>query len=90
MGQTYIGAPITRREDSRFLTGRATFVDDIKLPQLLHAAMVRSTQAHARLTAINAARALTMPGVVAGVTFQDMASPSPSSLPPAAILLRMP
>jgi carbon-monoxide dehydrogenase large subunit len=91
MVQTYIGAPITRREDSRFLTGRATFVDDIKLPQMLHAAMVRSTQAHARLTAIDAANALAMPGVVAVLTFQDIvpyARPIPIRLYPLAGLER--
>ena len=73
MVQTYIGAPITRQEDVRFLTGRATFVDDIKLPQMLHAAMLRSPQAHARITAIDTSRALAMPGVAAVYTFQDMA-----------------
>ena len=58
MAQTYIGAPVRRREDVRFLTGKATFVDDIKLPYMLHAAILRSTQAHARIMAIDASRAL--------------------------------
>ena len=57
MHQTYIGAPIRRREDFRLLTGQATFTDDIKLPQMLHAAILRSPHAHARLTAIDATRA---------------------------------
>src|SRR5262245_55290943 len=74
MAQTYIGAPIRRREDVRFLTGKATFVDDIKLPQMLHAAILRSPQAHARITAIDATQALAIPGVAAVFTFQDMAS----------------
>ena len=74
MAQTYIGAPIRRREDVRFLTGKATFVDDIKLAHMLHAAILRSPQAHARIAAIDAARALAIPGVVAIFTFQDMAS----------------
>ena len=73
MAQTYIGAPIRRREDVRFLTGKATFVDDIKLPHMLHAAIVRSPQGHARITAIDAAPALAIPGVVAVFTFQDIA-----------------
>ena len=73
MAQTYIGAPIRRREDVRFLTGKATFVDDIKLPQMLHAAILRSPQAHARIMAIDAAPALAIPGVVAVFTFQDIA-----------------
>jgi carbon-monoxide dehydrogenase large subunit len=74
MAQTYIGAPIRRREDVRFLTGKATFVDDIKLPQMLHAAILRSPQAHARITAIETARARAIPGVVAVFTFQDIVS----------------
>ena len=73
MAQTYIGAPVRRREDVRFLTGKATFVDDIKLPYMLHAAILRSTQAHARIMAIDASRALAIPGVVAVFTFQDIA-----------------
>jgi carbon-monoxide dehydrogenase large subunit len=73
MRQSHIGVPIRRREDIRFLTGKATFVDDITLPQMLHAAILRSTQAHARIIAIDAARALAMPGVAAVFTFQDIA-----------------
>ena len=61
MDQTYIGAPIRRREDFRLLTGKATFTDDIKLPQMLHAAILRSPHAHARITSIDAARALAHP-----------------------------
>jgi CO/xanthine dehydrogenase Mo-binding subunit len=68
-----IGASIRRREDVRFLTGRATFVDDVKVPGMLHAAVLRSPQAHARLVSIDASRALAMPGVTAVFTFQDIA-----------------
>jgi aerobic carbon-monoxide dehydrogenase large subunit len=74
MEQTYIGAPIRRREDLRLLTGRATFTDDIKLPHMLHAVFLRSTHAHARLISIDATRALALPGVVAVFTFQDIAA----------------
>jgi aerobic carbon-monoxide dehydrogenase large subunit len=73
MPPTYIGAPIRRREDFRLLTGKATFVDDVKLPQMLHAAVLRSPHAHARITSIDAAQAQAIPGVVAIFTFQDMA-----------------
>src|SRR5262252_6902617 len=73
MAQTYIGAPIKRREDVRFLTGKATFVDDIKLPHMLYAAILRSTHAHARITAIETSEALAIPGVVAVLTWRDMA-----------------
>jgi len=64
MVQQYIGASITRKEDERFLTGRATFVDDVKLPGMVHATFVRSPHAHARIVAIDTAAALAMPGVV--------------------------
>lgn len=73
MDQTYIGAPIRRREDFRLLTGRATFTDDIKLPQMLHAAILRSPHAHARITSVDATKALAIPGTVAVFTFQDIA-----------------
>ena len=41
MAKTYIGASIKRREDIRFITGRAAYADDIKLPGMLHAAILR-------------------------------------------------
>jgi aerobic carbon-monoxide dehydrogenase large subunit len=73
MDQTYIGAPIRRREDLRLLTGKATFTDDIKLPQMLHAAILRSPHAHARITSVDTTKALAIPGTVAVFTFQDIA-----------------
>jgi aerobic carbon-monoxide dehydrogenase large subunit len=73
MDQTYIGAPIRRREDFRLLTGRATFTDDIKLPQMLHAAILRSPYAHARITSVDASKAQAIPGAVAVFTAQDIA-----------------
>ncbi len=74
MVQTYIGASITRKEDERFLTGRATFVDDINLPDMLHACVLRSPHAHARIKSINTAKALAMPGVAAVLTYPDFAA----------------
>ena len=73
MNQTYIGAPIRRREDLRLLTGKAAFTDDIKLPHMLHAAILRSPHAHARISSIDDARALAIPGVIVVFTFQDIA-----------------
>ena len=74
MVQTYIGASIRRKEDVRFLTGKANFVDDIKVPNMLHAAILRSPHAHARIRSIDSTRALAVPGVVAVITFEDIAS----------------
>ena len=73
MAQTYIGTSVTRREDVRFLTGKARFVDDVELPHMLHAAILRSPHAHARVLGIDPAAALEIPGVVAVFTFQDIA-----------------
>jgi carbon-monoxide dehydrogenase large subunit len=69
---TFVGQPIERVEDARLLTGRGTFVDDIDLPGLVHAAIVRSAVAHGRLAHIDASAARTMPGVVALVTAADI------------------
>jgi len=51
-----IGQPIKRKEDFRLLTGRGKYAADIRLPGLLHAAMLRSPRPHARIAAIRAAR----------------------------------
>src|SRR3970040_1438395 len=58
-----VGERIRRREDPRLITGLATYVDDIKLPGMLHMAIVRSTHAHARLRRVDVARAKAAPGV---------------------------
>ena len=71
--QTYIGQSIIRKEDARFLTGRAAFADDVTLPGMLHAAFLRSPHAHARITGIDASGALAMPGVAGVFTFADFA-----------------
>ena len=67
-----IGLSVKRREDRRFLTGRGRFVDDVRLPRLVHAAIVRSPHAHARVVDVNARRARAHPGVVAVLTIADL------------------
>ena len=74
MTTPYIGAPIRRKEDRRFLTGRGQFVDDFKLPNVLHAAIVRSPHAHAHILSIDTGAAREMPGVVDVLTFDDIAA----------------
>ena len=59
-----VGTPITRVEDRRFLTGKATYVDDIEPPDTLHVAFTRSTVAHGTLEAIETAEAHAVDGVV--------------------------
>ena len=80
----YIGAPIPRREDARLLTGRGTFVDDLEMPSVVHAAMVRSPHAHARVRRIDTAAARALPGVLAVVAAADIADiqkPWPARMP---------
>ncbi|HEY3186271.1 MAG TPA: xanthine dehydrogenase family protein molybdopterin-binding subunit, partial [Solirubrobacteraceae bacterium] len=60
-----IGQSPRRREDERLLTGRGRFVDDIRLPDLLHMALVRSTHARARLVRVDLTEARAQPGVLA-------------------------
>ena len=67
----YIGQRITRREDRRFLTGRTRYVDDIRLPRMVHAAFVRSPHAHAEIRAIRVAAALGAEGVVGALSAEE-------------------
>ncbi len=66
------GKSIKRREDPRFVTGRGSYVDDIKLPGTTYAVFVRSPHAHARIRGIDTAAARRHPGVVAVFTGRDM------------------
>src|SRR5262249_398097 len=68
----YSGQSIKRFEDPRLLTGQGTFLDDFKLPGMLHAAVLRSPHAHARIMSINTADARNVPGVVAVITADDL------------------
>ena len=68
-----IGHSVRRVEDDRFIRGAGNYIDDIKLPRMLHMAILRSPFAHARITGIDASRAQALPGVVAVVTGELMA-----------------
>src|SRR6476620_10291006 len=67
-----MGSSRLRKEDARFIRGRGTYVDDIKLPGMLFGAMVRSPYAHARIKSIDKTKALAVPGVVAVRTADDL------------------
>src|SRR5436190_10504052 len=75
---TFIGSPIERVEDLRFLRGRGTYVDDLAQPGQWHAAIVRSPVAHGRLRAIRPDDALAIPGVHAVITARDLPHPIPT------------
>ena len=49
-GNGFVGQALKRKEDPRLITGRATYTDDMSIPGMLYAAIVRSPEAHARLT----------------------------------------
>ncbi len=78
---TSIGTPVRRREDYRFLTGQGTYTDDINRPGQLHAYILRSPHANARLGAIDTKAAASSPGVVAIFTGADMAADGIGGLP---------
>ncbi len=70
--ETLVGKKIRRREDPRLITGTATYVDDVKMPGMHHACVVRSPHAAARIKSINTQSALERPGVVAVFTGADV------------------
>ena len=70
---TFIGQSARRLEDDRFLTGRATFVEDVNLPGQAMAYMVRSPHAHATIAEIDMTAARSIPSVLGVFTFDDIA-----------------
>ena len=85
MATKYVGQRIKRTEDPRLIKGLAHYVDDIRLPDTLHVAFVRSVYAHARVSNVDISEALKAPGVVAIYTGKDVAKigpvPCASALP---------
>jgi carbon-monoxide dehydrogenase large subunit len=92
-GDGFVGQPIRRKEDPRLITGQATYVDDITLPGMLWAAIVRSPEAHARITSIDFQAALERPDVRAVLTgddLDDLASPIPMVWAPPGVEVKVP
>jgi len=80
---TPLGSPLRRKEDQRFITGRGRYVEDLRFPDMLHAAFVRSPHAHARVRSIDATAARATASVVAVYTARDLpecARPIPPSM----------
>ena len=67
-----LGCKRKRVEDARFTQGKGNYIDDIKLPGMLHGDFVRSPYAHARVKSIDASAALALPGVIAVLTAKDL------------------
>ncbi|OGA53818.1 MAG: dehydrogenase [Betaproteobacteria bacterium RIFCSPLOWO2_12_FULL_62_58] len=72
MASTWFGASVKRKEDPAFLRGQGQYVDDIKLPGMLHAAFVRSPYAHAKVGKIDKTAARALPGVRAVIAYADL------------------
>src|SRR3954462_12018035 len=75
------GNSLKRREDPRFITGKAVYTDDVVLPRMSYAVMVRSPHAHARITRIDATKAQAIPGVLGVFTGQDVKDAGFGTLP---------
>lgn len=76
----YTGARIRRTEDPRLLAGRGQYIDDVTVPKMLEAAVLRSTHAHARIRNIDVSRARALPGVfdvIVGADLAELAEPQP-------------
>ncbi len=69
--EKYVGTSVPRKEDAALLTGKATWTDNIKLPGMLHFALLRSPMAHAKIKSVDVSAALEQPGVVAAFTGDD-------------------
>ena len=89
----HVGRAIRRKEDPRLITGRATYVDDFVLHGMLHMAVVRSTEAHAKIVSIDASDARARPGVKAVYTGEDMSdllAPLPMAWAPPGVEVNAP
>ena len=73
----FVGQPIERLEDYRFVRGRGQYVDDLARKDMLHAAILRSAVAHGRIRAIDVSRAKKIPGVHAVITAADLGDAIP-------------
>ena len=66
------GSGIRRREDPRLITGGSVYTDDVTLPGMVHAAILRSPHAHARISGVDTTAAAAAPGVIAVYTGADV------------------
>lgn len=78
---SWVGSNVPRVEDTALLTGAGRFIDDMHLPDMLQAAVVRSPYAHARITGVDVSAALDLPGVHAVLTHADLPEALRAPLP---------
>ncbi len=77
-----VGASPKRKEDGRFVAGRGRYLDDVRVPGLLHVALVRSPHAHARVVSVDARAARALAGVAAVWTLADLPELAAANVPP--------
>ena len=85
---TYVGQPVPSLTNTKLVAGRGRFVDDIQLPGMAYAAVLRSPFAHARIRGIDASRAEALPGVLHVLTGREVAeemNPIPETYDTAAV-----
>ena len=81
MGEFAVGQGVSRFEDPRLVRGGGRYVDDIKLPGMAHAVVLRSPHAHAKIRSIDVSAAKCAPGVLAVLTAADVKEAGYSDLP---------
>ena len=93
-GNGWVGQAIRRREDPKLITGRGQYTDDVQLPAMLHMAIVRSTEAHAKITGIDKSAAEAHDDVVAVLTIDDLGdellAPLPMAWVPPGVEIKTP
>ena len=82
-----IGQSVKRREDAALITGQGKYTDDLTLPGMTHAVIVRSPYAHAKINGIDASEALAAPGVLGVYTGKDIADSGVGGVVPVGWLL---
>jgi carbon-monoxide dehydrogenase large subunit len=92
-GQKWVGQAMRRKEDPRMITGRGRYVGDVVVAGMLHMAIVRSPEAHARIVSIETAGAREadgIHGVFVGEDLADLQSPLPMAWVPPGVEVRTP
>ena len=79
--EKYVGGGVLRKEDPELLTGQAKFIDDLTFPGMAWMYVVRSPYAHAKITSVETSAAVSMPGVIAAWSGNDLADEWQGSLP---------
>jgi carbon-monoxide dehydrogenase large subunit len=79
-----LGDRMPRKEDGRFIRGKGNYVDDVRLPQMLQSAILRSPYAHARINSVDKSAALELTGVHAVITGEDLAEQGLAWMPTLA------